>query len=146
MRHDLIVSKSIDISATPGMVWDALTNPAKVKEYLYGTETLTDWKVGSEVIFQGEYQGHQYRDRGIVLQNVPLELLSYSYWSGFSGLEDKPENYSKVTYGLKDLGNGQTRLTWTQEGFASEEGYNHSAGGLEAFLATVKVVAEKGES
>jgi uncharacterized protein YndB with AHSA1/START domain len=145
MRHDLKVSKSIDISATPEMVWDALTNPAKVKEYLFGTETLTDWKVGSEVIFQGEYQGQQYRDRGVVLQNIPLELLSYSYWTGFSGLEDKPENYSKVTYTLKDLGNGHTRLTWSQEGFATEEGYNHSESGLEAFLGTVKVVAEKGE-
>ena len=53
MRNDLIVSKSIIVNANNDKVWKALTNPEIIKEYLYGTETLTDWKVGSEIIFQG---------------------------------------------------------------------------------------------
>lgn len=104
MRNDLIVSESVDVNALPAKVWDALTNPEIIKKYLFGTETLTDWKVGSEIIFQGEYgekKEHTYRDKGVIMQNVPNKLLSYSYWSGFSGLEDSPQNYSLITYNLK---------------------------------------------
>jgi len=142
MRQDLVVSKSIEISAPATRVWQALTNPEIIKEYLFGTETITDWKPGSEVIFQGEYQGHKYRDKGLVVENDLNKVLSYRYWSGFSGLEDKPENYSLVTYSLDDQGNG-TRLTWTQQGFANEEGYRHSESGMDAFLQNIKSIVER---
>src|SRR5450631_2104823 len=100
MNHDLIVVKGILINAPKEKVWNALTNPEIIKEYLFGTETITDWNVGSDVIFQGEYNGIKYRDKGVVQNNVLNEVLSYRYWSAFSGEEDKPENYSLVTYTL----------------------------------------------
>ena len=143
MRHDLLVSKSIEINATPDKVWHALTTPAIISEYLYGTETITDWKAGSEVIFQGEYQGHKYKDKGRVVENEPERFLSYRYWSGFSGLEDKPENYSLVMYTLTPKANGHTMLTWTQKGFANEEGHQHSEGGMDAFLESIKKIVER---
>src|ERR1700722_1174748 len=98
MRHDLKVSESVEITASPEKVWKVLTTPDIIKEYLFGTETITDWKVGSEVIFQGEYQGHKYKDKGVIKENVLHKRISYSYWSSFSGTEDKPENYSIVSY------------------------------------------------
>jgi uncharacterized protein YndB with AHSA1/START domain len=146
MRHDLTVSQSIIINAPASKVWDALTNPEIIKEYLFGTETITDWKVGSDVIFQGEYgdnKEYKYRDKGIVRENIPNQLLSYSYWSGFSGLEDKPENYSLVTYTLVDKGNNQTEFTWTQKGFGTEEGYQHSLTGMTGFLEQIKGIIER---
>lgn len=145
MRHDLTVSESVDINAAPSKVWDALTNPAIIKKYLFGTETITDWKVGSEIIFQGEYgenKEHTYRDKGFVIQNVFNELLSYSYWSGFSGLEDNPENYSLVTYSLKSNDDKKTTFTWTQKGYATEEGYQHSLSGMKEFLEQIKQIIE----
>lgn len=146
MRHDLTVSQSVEINAPASKVWNALTNPEIIKEYLFGTETITDWKVGSDIIFQGEYgenKEHKYRDKGIVKENVLNKLLSYSYWSGFSGLEDKPENYSLVTYTLKDTGNNQTIFTWTQKGFATEDGYQHSLSGMKEFLEQIKGIVER---
>jgi uncharacterized protein YndB with AHSA1/START domain len=146
MRHDLTVSESVKINTPASKVWNALTNPQIIKEYLFGTETITDWKVGSDIIFQGEYgenKEHKYRDKGVVRENVPNELLSYSYWSGFSGLEDKPENYSLVTYTLKDDGNNQTIFTWTQKGFATEDGYQHSLSGMKEFLEQIKGIVER---
>jgi uncharacterized protein YndB with AHSA1/START domain len=146
MRQDLVVSKSIDINASPTKVWDALTNPEIIKEYLFGTETITDWKVGSDIVFQGVYgdkNEYSYRDKGIVRENVLNELISYNYWSGFSGLEDKPENYSLVTYTLIDKGNNTTNFTWTQKGFATEEGYQHSVGGMDEFLKKIKEIIER---
>ncbi len=143
MNNDLIVSQSILINASLAKVWQGLTTPAIIKEYLFGTETVTDWKVGSEVVFQGEYEGHKYRDKGVVLKNVVNETLSYLYWSGFSGLEDKPENYSTVTYNLVKKDENTTEFTWTQKGFANEENKKHSEGGMSAFLEKVKEVIEK---
>ncbi|MVM32635.1 SRPBCC domain-containing protein [Spirosoma sp. HMF4905] len=143
MRNDLIVSESVDINASPSKVWDVLTTPDLIKEYLFGTETVTDWKIGSEIIFQGEYGDQTYRDKGVILENVPNKLLSYSYWSGFSGLEDKPENYSTVTYILRAEDDNQTEFTWTQQGYATEEGYNHSVNGMSAFLKQIKEIAER---
>ena len=103
----------------------------------------TDWKVGSEIVFQGEYEGHKYRDKGVILENIPNKLISYSYWSGFSGLEDKPENYAVVTYNLTKKENTQTKLTWTQKGYANEEGYKHSESGMETFLEKIKEIVER---
>lgn len=143
MRHDLSVSGSIDISASPTKVWDALTNPDIIKEYLFGAETITDWRIGSSIIFQGNYQGQPYKDKGVVRENIPLRLLSYDYWSGFTGLEDKPENYSLVTYTLASTDDQSTNLTWTMKGFANEEGYQHSKAGMGDFLLQIKAIIER---
>ena len=143
MRHDLIVSRSIDINAGAAKVWNALTTPAIIKEYLFGTETVTDWQVGSEIIFQGEYQGQTYRDKGVIRENVVNKLLSYSYWSAFFGLEDKPENYSLVTYRLSPINQNQTTLTWTQKGFVNEEAQKNSEAGMDAFLEKIKSIIER---
>lgn len=144
MNRNLKVSKSIEINADAESVWDALTNPAKIKVYLYGTETITDWNVGHPIIFQGEYEGHTYKDKGNVLTNVENETLQYNYWSGFSGLEDKPENYSVITYHIEKLSEGKVLCTWTQEGYANEEGKKHSENGLPGLLVQVKEIAEGG--
>ena len=142
MRHDLIVSKSITINTSPEKVWHALITPNIIKEYLYGTETITDWKLGSDIIFQGEYEGHKYKDKGIVVENILLQTISYKYWSGFSGLEDKLENYSLVTYTLQSKDNKTTVFTSTQKGFGNEDGYKHSESGMDAFLQKIKEVIE----
>ncbi|WP_139487872.1 SRPBCC family protein [Brevibacillus dissolubilis] len=143
MRNDLTVSRSITITATPTAVWSVLTEPAKIKEYLFGTDTTTDWKEGSEIVFTGEYEGKEYRDHGTILTNVPEEKIVYSYWSNFSGVEDKPENYSEITYELSQAEDHQTVLSWTQKGYASEEGYQHSDAMIKGLLDKIKEIAER---
>ncbi len=143
MNRDLKVSKSIEINSNAGKVWDALTNPEKIKTYLFGTKTITDWKIGSPIVFQGEYDGHKYKDKGNVLEIVRKETLKYDYWSGFSGLEDKPDNYSIVTYHIENLSDNQVKFTWTQEGFANKEGQQHSENGLFGMLEQIKKLVEE---
>jgi len=140
MNHNLIVSRSIVINASQAKVWKGLTDPEIIKKYLFGTETITDWKVGSEIIFQGEYEGHKYRDHGIIKEFIPENKISYSYWSGFSGLEDKPENYGLVTLAITDPSDTACTFTWTQAGYKSEEDYNHSLNSMPDFLANIKTV------
>jgi len=143
MNHNLGVSESIVINAGSDRVWDVLTKPEIIKEYLFGTETVTDWKVGSDIVFQGEYQGHKYRDKGVIKENIFHKRISYSYWSGFSGLEDKPENYSMVIYDMSPVDSTHTKFTWTQKGYPDEDRQKHSQSGMKAFLEQIKGIAER---
>jgi len=111
-----------------------LTNPEKIRIYLFGTKTITDWRIGSSIIFQGEYEGGRYTDKGNVLENTPYETLKYDYWSEFYKIEDIPDNYSIITYHIEKISNNKVKLTWTQEGFASEAGQQHSENTLYGML------------
>lgn len=143
MDKSLIATKSIQINSTPEKIWSVLTNPEKIKTYLFGTEVKTDWKEGSPITFSGEYEGHKYEDKGNIIENMPNELLNYNYWSGFSGLEDKPENYSLVSYRIKKLNDKTYEFTWHQQGFSSEEGKCHTEEGLEKMLEQIKKLSEE---
>ena len=143
MNKNLIASSNISINSTPQKIWNVLTNPKKVKIYLYGTKIKTDWKIGSPISFEGEYQGKKYQDKGIIIDNQPLQTITYSYWSSFSGLEDKTENYSIICYKLKKQGEGIYIFTWHQQGFVSEDGKCHTKQGLIEMLKEIKRLAEE---
>ncbi len=143
MNKSLTVSESIDVNASIEKVWEALTKPAIIKKYLFDTNTETDWKVGSNIVFSGEYQGHTYRDKGVITENIFHKKISYSYWSGFSGLQDLPENYSTVSYTLQKTSDSLTRFTWTQIGYANEEVHAHSQGGMKEFIEQIKNIIEQ---
>jgi uncharacterized protein YndB with AHSA1/START domain len=138
--ENLTVTKTIEINSSPSSVWEALTNPDKIKLYLFGTEVISDWKTGSHIVFQGEYQGQQYKDGGTILAIEPEKLLQYTYWSGFSGLENKEENYSTVTYTLDTKGN-QTTLTLIQKGFANKQAREHTDQNWTMVLEKIKEIA-----
>ena len=143
MNHDLKVTGTAIINASPERVWEVMTNPELIKEYLFGTETVTDWQVGSPIIFQGDYNGQKYSDHGTILAYVPLKEVKYSYWSAFTGTEDKPENYSVITILIEPKGDKLTQLQWIQAGYTSEAGYQHSLQGIDAFMNQITGIAER---
>ena len=143
MNTALKASQSIEINATCESVWDTMTNPEKIKVYLYGTETNTDWKVGSPIVFQGNYEGHVYNEKGNVLEVKENELLKYNYWSSMSGTEGKIENYFIVTYRIEQLSEGKVKFTWHQEGFPTEEKRKHTESGLCTMIEQIKEIAER---
>ncbi|MCF8253906.1 MAG: SRPBCC domain-containing protein [Bacteroidia bacterium] len=142
MLLNLTVSKTIAITANSQRVWEVLTQPELIKEYLYGTHTETTWAVGTPIVFSGEYEGTSYRDHGTILENTPFQQIRYSYWSGFSGLEDLPENYMEIRYTLHTETNLVTDLTWSQIGFSTQEAYEHSEAGTLQLLEAIKALAE----
>lgn len=116
----------VTINASAAEVWDALTNPDKVKLYMHGTEMSTDWKPGSPIFWRGEWKGRPYEDKGTVLAVLPDSHLSYTHWSPMGGSEDKPQNYHTVTYEL--AGNDeQTVLTLRQDTNPSQEAADNMA-------------------
>jgi uncharacterized protein YndB with AHSA1/START domain len=111
---------SVTIHATPHEVWNALTDPGMVKQYMYGTEMSTDWKQGSPISWKGEWKGKAYEDKGKVLAVEPQKLLKYTHWSPMGGSEDKPENYHTLTYELAGE-DGGTTLKLTQDNNATQD-------------------------
>ena len=57
MNETFIAKTSITINAPKSKVWDALTKPELIKQYLFGTEVTTDWQVGSPIIYKGIWEG-----------------------------------------------------------------------------------------
>jgi uncharacterized protein YndB with AHSA1/START domain len=142
VKKDLTLKKMIDIFAPVSTVWDALTKPDLIKLWLYGTNTISDWKVGSPIIFTGTWQGKEYKDKGTILDFNAEKILKYSYWSGFSGMPDSPENYSIITFELTPKENF-TLLTLTQSDFANETMYEHSDTNWSSTLNGMKTIIEK---
>ena len=135
----LSVSKEFDTPASK--VWDALTNPEIIKQYLFGTDTVTDWKIGSPIIFQGVWEGVAYQDKGTILEFIPEKKLKYDYWSSFSKLEDVPENYQQLSFELSKSDNN-TILTLTQENIPNETAKEHSESNWQTVLDLMKNIAE----
>ena len=144
MNPNLKIETSIIVNAPLAKVWDAIINPVVIKEYLFGTETVTDWKVGSPIIFQGEYEGTKYVDKGTILKLEEEKLLQYTYLSSFSGLEDLPENYGIVTMKVEELPNNQgVKVYAGTSNFENEERLQHATESWNAILESLKKVLEK---
>ena len=141
MKNLLEAKISETIHAPASRVWEALTNPELIKKYFFGTNTRTDWKEGSPIRFSGEYQGKSYEDKGTILKMKPGKMISYSYWSSMSAMEDKPENYYQITYELSEQ-NGQTILTVTQDNIPDEKTRAHSAENWKMVLGNLKNLVE----
>ncbi|MCX6175393.1 MAG: SRPBCC family protein [Ignavibacteriales bacterium] len=141
MANELMVRKSIKINADKAKVWDALVNPEKIKLYLFGTETISDWKVGYPIVFQGVWEGAVYKDKGTILEFIPEQKLKYDYWSSFSKLEDVPENYQQITFDLMKQ-NEKTILTLTQENVPNKEAKEHSEANWGKVLDQLKKIVE----
>lgn len=133
------VNVEIKLQASPSEVWKALTSPEDIKKYFYGTNTVSDWKVGSPIVFSGEWDGQPYEDKGTILELIPGKKLVYNYWSSFSGIEDIPENYANITYTLTPQEDG-TLLEITQDGIETEEKRAHSESSWKSVLENLKEV------
>lgn len=145
----LVVTNQVNINASLSQVWDMLTNPQKTKLYMFGCETVTDWKPGSELLWRGVYEGKEMDFvKGYVLDIVPLKRLKYSVIDPNATYPHTPENHLNVTYELNE-DNGQVLLTVSQDGFETaaeglkryEEVFNKGEG-WNPILLEIKKYAE----
>src|SRR4051812_17338030 len=101
MAEPLIIRNSITIDAPASKVWDALVNPEQTKQYMFGCETVSDWKPGSELLWKGHYEGQEMVFvKGEVIEIQPDKFLKYSTIDPNSNIDDTSENYLHVTYEL----------------------------------------------
>ncbi|HLZ61994.1 MAG TPA: SRPBCC domain-containing protein [Ktedonosporobacter sp.] len=141
MQNTLIAKAQITISAPIASVWDALVNPAMIKQYLFGTNTVSDWQEGSPILWQGIWEGKPYEDKGVILQLKPEHILQYSHFSPLTGQPDVPENYHTVTIELSPSEEG-TLLILSQDNNSTEEDREHSEKTWEMMLTGLKKLLE----
>src|SRR4051812_26280254 len=98
MPEDARVDVVID--AQPAVVWTALTDAAKLKEFFFGSDVVSEWTLGAPIVFRGEWRGKPYEDKGEIVAFDPPRRLAYTHWSPLSGTADRAENYQTVAFEL----------------------------------------------
>jgi len=131
-----------EIAAPPERVWAALVDPASVKEFMFGSDVVTDWNPGSPILFRGMWEGKPYEDKGVIVDVEEPVVLRYTHYSPISGAPDVPESYHTLTYSLEPIPLG-TRLTLTQDNNETEAAAEHSAGMWRQMLEGVREVVER---
>ncbi len=144
-KYDIILFSLL----TSAKVWDILTNPEKTKIYMFGCETVSNWKVGSKLLWKGSYEGNEMVFvKGFIIEIKTPQKLVYSTFDPNSTMEDKPENYLDVSYTLTETDN-KTTLKVTQGDYSKvadgerryTESYNHGEG-WNPILVEIKKLAE----
>lgn len=80
-----IVKNTITINASASKVWDVLTNPDKTKIYMFGCETVSDWRRGSELLWKGSHEGKDVIFvKGQIVRIEPNKLLAYTVIDPFA--------------------------------------------------------------
>ena len=142
MDKNLTAQAEIDIQAPDLKVWNALVNPQAIKQYMFGTNVVSDWREGSSIVWRGEWQGKPYEDHGKILQLTSRQKIQYSHFSPLAGLPDSPENYHTVTIELSPHGQ-QTHVLLTQDHNASEQERAESQKNWEMMLTNLKKFVEQ---
>jgi uncharacterized protein YndB with AHSA1/START domain len=142
MAANVMAKAEVTIQAPASKVWEALTSPEIIREYFFGAEASSDWKVGSPLEFRGTWEGNEYIDKGVILRSEPERLFQFTYLSSFSGLEDVPENYANISYELYEE-EGVTTLTVRQENLPDEEYREQTEANWGIVLNNLKQILEK---
>ncbi|BDD09347.1 hypothetical protein FUAX_17790 [Fulvitalea axinellae] len=136
-------SKSVIIDADARTLWEVLTKADYTKAYMFNCEVNTDWEVGSQITWKGNFQGYDAFQKGEVLAFEPFDSLSYSTFDPNFGLEDKAENYIHVGYALKEL-DEKVELTVSNKTFdGDEKRMAHVEQGWAMVIPQIKEVAER---
>jgi uncharacterized protein YndB with AHSA1/START domain len=101
------------VKAPQPAVWKALTTPNTLKQFFFGSDVSTDWRVGSPITFSGNWKGKPYTDKGSIQTFDREKRLAFTHWSPLSGMEDRTENYHIVSFDLRPANEG-TEVILTQ--------------------------------
>ena len=121
------IKKRILIQASSGKVWEHLTNPELMIEWMgdeeMKIEILSDWKAGSAITISGFHHVH-FENKGTILQLEPGKIFRYEYLSSLSNLADEAKNHTTITFVLTPKENG-TELCVEANNFPTFEIYKH---------------------
>ncbi len=141
MEKPIVAHASTVIDAPIDKVWDALVNPGTIKQYMFGTHVISEWKEGRPIIWKGEWEGKSYEDKGVILRLQPERLLQFSHFSPLSGLPDMPANYHTVTITLAHHP-PRTHVSLSQDNNPSEQSREHSEKNWGMMLTSLKTLLE----
>jgi uncharacterized protein YndB with AHSA1/START domain len=136
-----IATATTVINAPAAAVWRALTDVELVKQVMFGSEVVTDWQEGSDIVYRGEWQGKPFEDKGKIVKVVPGQQMVTTHYSPLSGAADVPENYHTITYNLTEA-DGKTTVMLTQDNNSDAAAQAESEKNWTMMLGNLKRVAE----
>jgi uncharacterized protein YndB with AHSA1/START domain len=136
------------IRASPERIWRVLTDPELTRQYMYGCRTVSDWKPGSALLWEGVAEGQKVvYVKGNILEIEPPRLLRFTVFDPNGGYEDAPANYLWCIDSLTPEADA-VRLDVVQGDYArvaeGQQRYQHTVAGGDALLQQIKALAEKG--
>ncbi|MBS1903565.1 MAG: SRPBCC family protein [Bacteroidetes bacterium] len=128
------------IAVAPERVWEALTNGEFTKQFWFGREVKSDWKVGSEIVYSMPDGKANIVSK--ILKIDPPKYMEYTFLDvSTAALAGVPETI--VTYELEQK-NGGTKLTVTH--YAEVESlFNAVSNGWTMILSGLKTLLETGK-
>ena len=123
MRFKKTVTLNVDVNK----VWEALTKPEWTKKYMPGIEVISNWEIGSPILWKGRVKG----DEKIIMKGS-IERIEAGKLLQFTALDlnikcsDVPSNYVRAKYELTSKF-GKTILSVTQGD------YSHVTNGQKRF-------------
>lgn len=113
MNNPATARVSRKLAAAPDAVWHALTTPELMQQYFFGAQVESDFRVGSPIVWSGEFKGKPYQDKGEILVAEPGRRLCMTHWSALSGEPEDEAHTHVVDIELAPVSGG-TRVTLTQ--------------------------------
>lgn len=129
------------IETTPEKLWEALTSSEFTRQYWFGAEVRSDFRVGSPfaLVMDGATT-----DSGEILEADPPRRLSYSFKHEFYE-ELRNEPASRVTFTLEPFGR-LVKLTVAHDGLVEGGKYRGAVStGWPAILSGLKSLLETGK-
>jgi len=148
--EELLIKRELYLDADIHKVWDALVNPVLTKQYYFGLEVSSDWKVGSPILWKGHSKGQEkVYIKGTILDIEVPRLLKISRFNIDTDHKDSPENYILTTYELIAKF-GKTMLSIVEGDYANiEDGlkrYAEAASAWDYMLNGLKEIVEGNKS
>jgi uncharacterized protein YndB with AHSA1/START domain len=141
----LEIRKTIDVDAPVSTLWKVLTDNEFIQQYMFGCYAETDWMPGSPLLWKGAADGKLYVKGHVAAIDAPHHL-EYTVIDPNSDIEDIPANYLKMTYELKENGEGSSVLEIAQGDFSTvangEKRYQDVLAGDDHLMVAIKKVAE----
>ncbi len=116
------IQKEIQMDTSIERVFTVLTDSEEIPKFFPLQSVVSDWLVGSEVLYHGEINGNKFTDFGVIEELDSPNVYSYRYWSDNHGTDRADENYLTITYRLESI-TGGTLLKVNQTNIKSSELY-----------------------
>ncbi len=146
----LFITNKIAIKADRARVWKTLTDPTLSKEYMFGCEAISTWRLGDPLTWEMIYGGKPFiAVKGYVVSISPMKHLSYTVFDPHSSIPDLPQNYLTVTYDLIEVDDEVTLIVTQGDFNLVEDGvrrYTEAFNGGEGWnpiLLKIKTCAEE---
>jgi uncharacterized protein YndB with AHSA1/START domain len=143
MAETFVARVSLTINAPRAKVWDALIDPEKIKQYILVSDVVSEWRVGSSIVWKSEFQGKPFEIKGTILRLEPQRLLEFDQSRPIfhASRNVRPARYHRVTIELSGA-ETQTHLSLTEQGSTTERELAHSEGGWRLALGNMKALLE----